>query len=166
MITRYAEVSECGAYRYRLERTWNPTLARCAWICLNPSIADARIDDPTVRKITGFSARWGYGGFALFNVMALRTSNPSVLLTHPDPRGPGNEPWRIAQWCDAVSPDWPIVAWGGIHKHFRQMAMECFAALPRQARCLGYTKDGNPRHPLMLPYSTALETFRPLRNAP
>jgi len=161
-MTRYAEISTCGAYRYRLERTWDCGLPRCAWICLNPSTADDQRDDPTVRKIIGFSSRWGYGGFALFNVLALRSADPRTLLTHDAPRGPGNEPWRIAQWCDAVSPDWPILAWGAVHKRFEIMAMECFAALPKQARCLGYTKDGNPRHPLMLPYSTRLEIFRPL----
>lgn len=158
-MVKSAEFSPCGKYRFRLERIWNSRLPRCPWGCLNPSIANAEIDDPTVRKITGFTARWGYGGFVLFNVMALRATDPRDLLRDPDPRGSGNEPWRIAQWCAAVSPDAPVLAWGAIHKRLRPFAIEVLAAIP-DARCLGYTQGGDPRHPLMLPYATPLETFR------
>lgn len=157
-MTRTAELSPCGKYRYRLERTWNPALPRCAWVCLNPSTADAERDDPTVRKITGFSARLGYGGFVLFNVMALRATYPSDLRKHSNPRGPGNEAWEIAEACREVSTDPPIIAWGQIHRDFGGYALEVVRAL-KVARCLGYTKsDGQPRHPLMLAYSTKLET--------
>lgn len=143
-MTRTAELSPCGKYRYRLERIWNPALPRCAWLCLNPSTADAERDDPTVRKITGFSARLGYGGFVLFNLMALRATYPSDLRKHSNPRGPGNEAWEIAEACREVSTDPPIIAWGQIHRDFGGCALEVVKAL-KVARCLGYTKSDGQR---------------------
>ena len=155
-----ARFSECKTWRYSLTRTWARQANQCVWVCLNPSTADADQDDPTVRKITGFSARWGYGGFTLFNVLALRSTDPRGLLTHFNPRGPDNEPWRIAEAAKKLSPHPAIIAWGAIHKKFRKDALEVVRAL-QIARCLGYTKDGFPRHPLMLPYSTKLQDTDP-----
>lgn len=150
-------MSPCNAYRYRLNRAWDYSKNQCAWICLNPSTADADVDDPTVRKIIGFTRRWGYGGFALFNLLALRATDPKQLLKHPNPWGEKNGPHEIAVQCRAYFSDPPIIAWGGIHQKFRRDALEMVRALS-VVRCLGYTKDGQPRHPLMLPYSTKLET--------
>lgn len=145
-------------YRTKLDRTWNPKLPRCAWVCLNPSDADASIDDPSSRKMVGFSARLGYGGYSLFNVMAIRLTNPSDLLRCDDPYGRDNTPENIARWCSEISQDAPIVAWGAIHKRFQARANAVLNALG-EARCFGYTKDGNPRHPLMLAYSTPVQMF-------
>ena len=56
-----AVISPCGQYRYRLERAIaNPDPAGVfrgkvvAFFGINPSTADANIDDATVRKWTGF----------------------------------------------------------------------------------------------------------------
>lgn len=155
-ITKTAMLSECGTWRYRLDRAWNRGQNNCVWVCLNPSTADAEVDDPTVRKITGFSARFGYGSFTLLNVLALRATHPKDLLKHFNPRGPDNEPWRIAKLVKELSPDPAIIAWGNIHRRFHRDALDIVRALGI-ARCLGYTKDGEPRHPLMLPYTTKLQ---------
>ena len=60
-----AELSNCGTYRWRL---WRDHLlgdyakhnGPVCWIMLNPSTADAFKDDPTIRRIIGFTMRWGY----------------------------------------------------------------------------------------------------------
>ena len=127
----------------------------CAWNCLNPSYADGERDDASVRKMIGFSRLWGYGGFALFNVLSLRTTYPSVLLTHPEPRGPQTASW-IAERCREISCDPPIVAWGAIHPRFAEVAADLLRALG-PTRCLGYTKGQQPRHPLRLAYATPLQ---------
>ena len=51
-----------GAYRYLLWRTWDASLPHALWILLNPSMADERIDDPTLRRCKAFSASWRFGG--------------------------------------------------------------------------------------------------------
>jgi hypothetical protein len=108
--------------------------------------------------MVGFSSRLGYGGYSLFNVMAIRLTNPKDLLRCDDPYGAENTPENIARWCRETSTDAPIVAWGAIHRKFRTRAERVAKALSN-ARCFGYTKDGDPRHPLMLAYSTPIEEF-------
>lgn len=83
-----AKLSDCGTYRYELRRWWG-TGAPVAWLMLNPSTADAKQDDPTLRRIIGFSYRWGYGGLIVVNLYPFRSSNPADL-------------WR---WCQQL-PWW------------------------------------------------------------
>lgn len=158
-MERTAQLSPGGVFRTRLDRTWDRRRPRCAWVCGNPSKADAEQDDPSVLKMIGFSSRAGYGGFSLFNVLAFRATDPRELLAQTNPYGPDNEPWRIAQLCKEVSGDPPIIAWGNLHKRFWRGAIEVARALS-VVRCLGFcTADPQwPRHPLMLPYSTRLLT--------
>lgn len=56
---RWATISKCGRYRYDLARAWAHIPLRWAlWIMLNPSTADAEIDDATVRDICLRSWNW------------------------------------------------------------------------------------------------------------
>lgn len=73
-----AIISECGAYRYRLERQWDGEKPNVAFLVLNPSTADASQDDPTIRRCIGFARYWGFGG--------LIVGNP--LPSAPPPRRP------------------------------------------------------------------------------
>jgi len=49
-LIRTAHISDCGRYRYSLTRVWDPGLPRATFCMLNPSKADAKVDDHTVRK--------------------------------------------------------------------------------------------------------------------
>ena len=49
------------------------------FIGLNPSTADERLDDPTIRHCVGFAARWGYGGIFMCNVFTLVSTDPKKL---------------------------------------------------------------------------------------
>ena len=63
-----AEFSSDGLYRYSLSRIWENKLPKILFIMLNPSIADSKKNDPTVRKIITFSKSWGFGGLYVGNL--------------------------------------------------------------------------------------------------
>jgi hypothetical protein len=97
----------------------------------------------------------GYGGFWVFNLLAYRATEPQQLLVCGNPYGPQNEAWRVAKRCKQVSPHLPIAAWGNVNKKFTKVALE-FAVALSAMRCFGFTRSGEPCHPLMLPYSAKL----------
>jgi len=143
-----AVISPCGTYRYTLDRIWNSDLPRALFIMLNPSTADASIDDPTIRRCRSFATRIGCGGLTVVNLFALRSTNPDALSTHPDPVGPDNDT-HIALALDG-NPAAVIAAWGA-HPAARARAAPVAGLITTQQRrvdCLGTTKHGDPRHPL------------------
>ncbi|MGK7951453.1 MAG: DUF1643 domain-containing protein [Xenococcaceae cyanobacterium] len=50
-----------GNYRYLLWREWNSQSKTVSFIMLNPSRADAEINDPTITRCINFAKSWGYG---------------------------------------------------------------------------------------------------------
>ena len=144
-MLRFAEFSYCGTYRYALWRAWQPEAPRVLFIGLNPSTADDRMDDPTVRRCLGYARSWGYGSLAIANLFAYRSTNPAHLRTAEDPVGPLNDRWLqdLARESDLV-----VAAWGD-HGRFDQRWKEV-AAMRAELYCLGMTKLGQPRHPLYL----------------
>ena len=158
-IVRSAEVSACGLYRYSLRRTWPTPQGNLGIVCfvmLNPSTADAEVDDQTTRRCIAFATRWGYRGLVLRNLFCLRATNPKDLLTSPvDPYGPGrSDALAAARFADAI-----VLAWGNwvpFHADYGVAALYH----GRPVYCLGRTKSGQPRHPLYLPATTKLEEWR------
>ncbi len=153
-IDRWATVSPCERYRYLLGRSWGPG-PRVLWVMLNPSTADARLDDPTIRKCLEFSRRLGFGSLEVVNLYAWRSTDPAGLKTAPDPIGPDNARHLAdaAERCDRI-----IVAWGANASPDPGAVSASLGDRPLW--CLGRTKDGQPRHPLMLAYATPLEIWR------
>lgn len=153
---RTAILSDCGRYRYSLTRQWGAG-PRVCWLMLNPSTADAEKDDPTIRKCVGFSKAWGYGSLVVVNLFAWRSTDPRALRAAEDPVGPENDGAieRAAGTSVRV-----IAAWGA---HLRGSGRYARGAHVRALVArrgvpvyhLGFTADGDPRHPLMLPYRTA-----------
>lgn len=78
-VTRTAELSPCGRFRFRLSRTWSEHWPVCAWLMLNPSTADAERDDPTMLRLMAWARAWNYGGVEVVNVFPYRASKPSAL---------------------------------------------------------------------------------------
>lgn len=151
-VCRYADISPCGLYRYSLTRVWaNGRLV--AWVMLNPSTADAREDDPTIRKVMGFSKAWGYAGCVVVNLFALRSTDPRALQSAADPFGPENH-----RALDEYTYSGPTVAaWGDSGGRLIERAVRRLPRVPML--CLGTTKSGNPRHPCRLAYSTPVSPF-------
>lgn len=146
-----ADISPCGEYRYRLWRQWTPG-RRVVWIMLNPSTADASLDDPTIRRCMGFTKEWGIGGIEVINLFALRSSSPKDLLTHGSPMGIHNDHIIMEALCTAkVVSGNVIAAWGALKPRFVKRALHVVAMCTEvgiDLLCLGQTKGGHPRHPL------------------
>lgn len=158
-LERDARLSECGKYRYLLRRTWDHDKQRALFVMLNPSTADAEVDDATIRSCIRLCKGYGYGGFEVVNLMAWRATDPKDLPTKPsDAMGPENP--RVIEAavhrCDVV-----ICAWGA-HPYARRFAggvLDIVRLYRPAAYCLGKTKAGAPKHPLYIKSGTPLETF-------
>lgn len=141
-----ARFSACRAYRYELWRWWNRDKPYAMFVGLNPSTADERRDDPTVRRCIRFASDWGYGGLCMSNLFALRATDPRVMLAHPEPEGPDNEATLIRLAGDAGI----VVAAWGVHGRHRDRDQWAQTALRGKLHHLGLTLEGLPRHPLYL----------------
>jgi hypothetical protein len=154
-MIRAAVISPCGLFRYSLTRSWDAKRPRLLFVMLNPSTADALLDDRTVTKCVAFATRLGYGSIEIVNLWAFRTKNPVVLKAADYPVGAENDA-HIAAAC--ARADLVICAWG-------QNARRNGRNLPRVAQVLGLirtwsasgpmalrlSEDGTPWHPLYLP---------------
>src|SRR5688500_18287560 len=110
-MIKKATLSACGRYRYHLERRWATHVLPI--VMLNPSTADAEIDDPTIRRCMGFAKRDGYGGIAVCNLYALRSPSPDDLWRADDPYGPDNgEALRRLALYASVNTLPILCAWG------------------------------------------------------
>ncbi len=153
-----AELSEDRRYRYRLWRRWTSGFPTAFWIMLNPSMADERTDDATIRRCINFSRSWGYGGMEVVNLFAFRSTAPDNLLTATDPIGPRND--IILRQVAPCSGDLIVAAWGAFPQRLGLRDKEVYEMLqPRKVMCLGMTLKGYPKHPVRLANDTKLEEF-------
>lgn len=115
---------------------------------LNPSTADASRDDPTIRRCVAFARAWGYGGVEVVNLFALRATHPFYLRASAEPVGPDNDRHILLA---ARRAEHTVLAWG-IHGELGGRGADVLALLSRRTRalCLGWTRQGHPRHPLYL----------------
>lgn len=162
-MERNAVISVCGKYRYSLLRKWaDVDRLPVMWLMLNPSTADADIDDPTIRRCIEFSKRWGYGALWVGNLYAWRSTDPKGLRLSGDPEGVEN---RDRLQGMANSSEKVIAAWGN---HGAAAGAEYIAGiLPNPMGGiwhLGLTNGGHPKHPLargkaFIPYSQPLAPY-------
>lgn len=156
-----AVFSRDGIYRYALTRLWSSSPRRATFIMLNPSTADGRRDDPTIRRCINFAKREGAGGLTVVNLYAYRATSPNDLWLTNDPIGPEND--RVLADVLCTAGDLVIAAWGS---HARAERVERLgsiaAACDIQLMALGQTKSGQPRHPLYLPSAAQLTPWAPL----
>lgn len=151
---RSAEISECGTFRYALHREWGQG-PKVLFVGCNPSTADARADDPTLRRCIRFARDWGFHGLALVNLFAYRATNPRALLDASDPIGPRNDEW-ISMLADRHAGHLTVACWGAAP--FSDRADHVLRMLTAPC-CLGLTQDRRPRHPLYVRADTRPEPF-------
>lgn len=154
-----ADLDAGGTYRYRLTRTWDRSQPQVTWVMLNPSTATADTDDPTIRRVVGFSRRWGFGSAVVVNLFALRATRPGDLVASHCPVGPDNDRAIL----EALSPSSDVVAAWGNHGRTPnplsgrprcEEVLDLISGRSKAVRCLARTKQGQPRHPLYLPADT------------
>lgn len=152
-----ADFSPCRTYRYSLTRRWDDVLPNVMFIGLNPSTADETEDDPTIRRCIGFAKDWGFGGLIMANLFAFRATDPKVMKRAADPVGPENDKWLWELYGRAKLV---IAAWGN-DGAFLERGGEVLAMLNHDVCQLGYTRSGQPKHPLYLrsdtPYLPVVE---------
>lgn len=154
-----ALISEDGAYRYWLTRRWADGALQ-PWVMLNPSTADADVDDPTIRRCMHFAKREGFAGLRVVNLYAFRAAKPRIMLSAMDPVGPLNDHWTDTQLAEAALDGVPVVCGWGSHFEARPRAMRLIIRanfFGAKLVCLGKSRDGQPSHPLYLRNDAPLE---------
>lgn len=155
-----ATFSPCRTWRYRLWRVWDNSLPPLAMGMLNPSDANEEVLDATVKRQVRRAVLRRFGSLIVFNAYAVVEKYPPKMKA------------RLAEGFDIVGPENDLhtraiisevgnragtvaVGWGadgdiaGRGKAITAMAR----ALGVQLFCVGTTRDGQPRHPLYVPYS-------------
>lgn len=158
-LERDAVLSDCSKYRYLLIRIWDHAKPRALLIMLNPSTADAKADDATIRSCIRLLRGLGYGSMEVVNLMAWRATDPKDIPDQPSLAMGPNNPRTIeaaVHRCDVT-----ICAWGAhpYAQRFERGVLDIVGLYRPAAYCFGKTKAGAPKHPLYIKSGTQLETF-------
>lgn len=140
-----AYLSADRVYRYSLTRDVAPLTGEgtVSFIGLNPSTADATMDDPTIRRCMRFARDWGFARLKMLNLYAYRATDPRDLFAfRGDQVGPEND-CTIAKVVGGS--DLVVCAWGVLAGTRRADQVLGLVVAPHS---LGVTKNGAPRHPL------------------
>lgn len=144
-IKQDAIFSKDRKYRYVLTRIWDESKPMVAFVGLNPSIADDKQDDSTIKKCIKFANSWGYGGFYMLNLFALVSTNPNALFESKDPTGSENDKY-ISEYTNKT--DKVVCAWGN-NGAFMQRSAAVSKKISNKY-CIKLNKTGEPAHPLYL----------------
>lgn len=144
--------SDDKAYRFVLWRIWDVKKPPAMLIGLNPSTANEKTDDPTIRRIRGLMQAHGYGGFFMTNLYPFVTAYPQELQIG---RGQLVENdvilCKVRYYCETV-----VFCWGNFKTYGRDREVtDIFPC----AMCFGKNANGSPKHPLYLPKNTTLVPF-------
>jgi hypothetical protein len=162
MITRReANLSKGRAYRYTLIRQWAEEEDFIAFIGLNPSTANEKEDDPTVRRCIAIAKMNGFDGLVMLNLFAYRTKSPRILFEQ-----------REKKWIDIIGFEnnhylkhWikkayaVVCCWGVQGGKEKQRAKDVYKMI-NYPMCLGLTKEGYPKHPLYLQKDISIKPYK------
>lgn len=154
MALRYTKAtaifSKDGAKRYQLYREWDVTKKTILFVLFNPSTASATQDDPTLRRVVGFAASWGFGSVLVGNLYPNCSPSPKKVprLGIYDPKNNA----QVATMCTQVTT--VVYAWGQNHP-----VPKWLMARVESPKVIALTKAGLPKHPLYLPAKTQLQDY-------
>ena len=143
LVNKNATFSDCRKYRYALSRTWDGKKKTVLFIGLNPSTADEKIDDPTIRRCINYAQNWGYGSLLMVNLFAYRTTIPTELKNVKNPIGNDNN-LHITELLKKA--DLAVAAWGN-EGSLLNRDKDVKKIIPK-LMCLKINKSGQPAHPL------------------
>lgn len=154
MVLRYTKAtaifSKDGTKRYQLYREWDAKKKTILFVLFNPSTASATQDDPTLRRLVGFAASWGFGSVLVGNLYPHCSRSPKKV-PHLGVYDPKNNA-QVAAMCTRVAT--VVYAWGQNHP-----APKWLTALVTSPKVIALTKAGLPKHPLYLPATTQLQDY-------
>ena len=157
-LERSAEISPCGRYRYSLVRSWNPAGKRVCFVMLNPSVADAAIDDPTLKAILAMARALGFGSLVVVNLFAWRETDSTKLAGVAEPVGPLNDAAILAAAAESALV---VCAWGTKGDLLGRDRVVYGMLASRMPQALRMTKMGHPEHPLYIPRDVSPVPFIP-----
>lgn len=130
------------------------------FVGMNPSTAEADVDDPTIRRDLEFCRAWGLRGYVKANVGDYRATKPKMLSAPGVVAvSPENIPIVLAT---AKRAERVVMAFGVPPKPLIAAAEQITHELVRAGHellCLGKTAAGWPRHTLYLLGETPLERW-------
>ena len=142
-MQKSAVLSKDRIYRYSLSRVWDESKPYVLFIGLNPSTADEREDDSTIKRCIDYANRWGYGGLQMANLFAYRATLPSDLKQTKKPVGVDND--RFIRELSR-NAEMTIVAWSDDGTYLdRNIEVLKIIESPM---CLKINKSRQPAHPL------------------
>jgi len=137
-----------GLYRYSLTRIWDESRPMVLWIMLNPSDADDKKDDATVKKIVKISNNNGFGGLYVGNIYAYRTKNPGELFKDKKIDYIGEFNIITIKGMAWISTKIIVACGKRIKQKDLLKIIKSIQELQKKVYCLGYNRDGTPVHPL------------------
>lgn len=152
-MTSSALFSDDRRYRYWLLRQWEPTKPMVAFIGLNPSVANEKDDDPTIRRCIGFAERWKYGGMLMMNLYAWCSTQPTRMWQryakgYDIAGGEQNSSSALMVYAHHYGTEQIIAAWG----HDKLDRWRRLKTANWRLDCLKINTDAQPGHVLYLPY--------------
>jgi len=148
--------SDDGEYRYALWRKWNNDLKPLLFIGLNPSTANNITNDPTVTRCVVRAYREGFGGLMVGNLYSCVSSCPDVLLREGAVGDRTDE--YLQTMIDMAGR--VLCAWGSFKEAKKRSV--CVLNMIPEPYCLGMNSDGQPKHPLYIPYSIKMSKISAL----
>lgn len=133
--------NEDETHRIWLYRIWDDSKPLVMFIGFNPSSANSFKDDPTIRRVKSFAAKWGYGGVYMMNLFTFISTDPTKLNIE-NGNIPDADKWLldVGALCDKI-----VFAWGGFKTFGRDKEVKVL--FPTRF-ALHVNNNGSPNHPL------------------
>lgn len=127
-------------------------------IGMNPSTAEADVDDLTLRKDQGFTQRFGYARLVKCNIGSYRATDPAALAEIAEPCHPENI--RTILKYSSMQGALILLCCGDLPPALQAAGKHVFALLRQLDKPLwhlGLTKAGYPKHTSRLGYREQLQ---------